>query len=85
MTKNLKDRLNFFFLKKEINKVNKIFDKKKKNIIFQVSTLYHFEIVKDLFLNLNKEKNLNLIIAADHIDLKVIKYLKRYCKLIIDS
>ena len=85
MTKNLKDRLNFFFLKKEINKVNKIFDKKKKNIIFKVSTLYHFEIVKDLFLNLNKEKNLNLIIAADHIDLKVIKYLKRYCKLIIDS
>ena len=57
MKKNLKDRLNFFFLKKELNKVKKIFDKKKKNLIFQVSTLYHFEIIKDLFISLKKEKN----------------------------
>ena len=56
MKKNLKDRLNFF-LKKELNKVKKIFDKKKKNLIFQVSTLYHFEIIKDLFISLKKKKN----------------------------
>lgn len=85
MTKNLKDRLNFFFLKKEINKVNKIFDKKKKNIIFQVSTLYHFEIIKDLFISLKKEKKLNLVIAIDHLDFKIKKYLKKFCRFIINT
>ncbi len=85
MITNLKNNFFLIFQREQIKKIQKQFHKKKKNIIFQISTLYHFEIVKDLFLNLNKEKNLNLIIAADHIDLKVIKYLKKYCKLIIDS
>ena len=85
MKKKLKDRLNFFFLKKELNKVKKIFDKKKKNLIFQVSTLYHFEIIKDLFISLKKEKKINLIIAIDHLDLKTKKYLNKFCKFIINS
>ena len=85
MTKNLKDRINFFFLKKEINNQKKILDKKKKNIIFQVSTLYHFEIIKDLFISLKKQKKINLVIAIDHLDLKITKYLKKFCKFIINS
>ena len=41
---------------KNIKSSQKKIKKNKKNIIFQISTLYSFEIIKDLYLELKKKK-----------------------------
>lgn len=75
----------YVFNYKDIKNQQKKLTNNKKNIIFQISTLYHFEIIKDLFLELKKNKNINLILAIDSINIESINYLKPYTKNIVDS
>ena len=70
---------------KNIRNEQKKLTNNKKNIIFQISTLYHFEIIKDLFLELKKNKNVNLILAIDSFNIESVNYLKPYTKNIIPS
>ena len=70
---------------KNIRNEQKKLTNNKKNIIFQISTLYHFEIIKDLFLELKKNKNINLILAIDSFNIQSVNYLKPYTKNIIPS
>ena len=74
-----------FFYFKQINIAQKKIKLNKKNIIFQISTLYHFEIIKDLFIKLKDNKNINLILGIDDFSSDNIKYLKLYSKNIIPS
>ena len=57
---------------------------KKEKPNFQVSTLYHFEIIKDLFISLKKKKN-KFNNCYRSLDLKTKKYLNKFCKFIINS
>jgi len=70
---------------RNIKNSQKKIKKNKKNIIFQISTLYSFEIIKDLYLELKKEKNYNLILSIDSFEKRNINYLKKYEKKIIPS
>lgn len=80
-----KNSFKYILYLKEIQTAQKKIELKKRNIIFQISTLYHFEIIKDLFINLKKKENINLILGIDQFNNDNIRYLRPFTKNIIPS
>ena len=85
MLDHLKNIYQYFFCLEQIKIAQKKIKINKKNIIFQISTLYHFEIIKDLFVKLKENKNINLMLGIDDFNIDNIKYLRSYTKNIIPS
>jgi CDP-glycerol glycerophosphotransferase (TagB/SpsB family) len=85
MLNHLKSIYQYFFYLKQIKIAQKKIKINKKNIIFQIGTLYHFEIIKDLFAKLKENKNINLTLGIDDFNIDNIKYLRSYTKNIIPS
>ena len=85
MSNIFRNAFEYILYLKEIQTAQKKIELKKINIIFQISTLYHLEIIKDLFKNLKKKENINLILAIDQFNNYNLRYLRPFTKNIIPS